>query len=846
VFDPFIDTAWNQQTVGIFTAGHCDNQPRIPFMSGRNGLTLLLTDRNIRTKVSLGFVCVLAILAVVSGMAYIAFQSAAVGFASYTQRVTVVDIARNVDRNFLNLRRIVREYAFTGVETNVTEANREEAALHVVLVQGLNEIRNPDRRRRLQEVSDLTDRYIADFNKVVADTRQEAELQKTGLIPLGLAQRQHFAALIAAGSAGDSHLMTLAYKGLDQWMVMRFTASRAIFQHDKAAAADVETQFAALDTTLRELDTATKGTNSGSVFDSLRTGLPAYRDAYHRFIALQAEVSGLIDGTMFEIAAKVQANTEAIRNSGVAEQAQTQKATLATMDQTGTMVLGLAIGGVLLGCVLAWLIGRGIAGPVIGLCNAMSALAAGDKTVAVPGVPRGDEIGTMARSVDVFKRDMIEMDRLRDEQESQKSAAQAERKAALRQLAAGFEAQVGGVIQSVGSATSQLQAASKLMQDNAARASAEATSVASASAQSATNAQAVAGASDQLTASISEIAKQVESARAIATRADAEATQTTDLVQKLSQTVNAIGAIVALINDVASQTNLLALNATIEAARAGESGRGFAVVASEVKNLASQTARATEEIASKIGAVQAGTEDAAKAIASITRVMSQMSTISASIAAAVEQQSSATAEIARNVEQAASGTREVSERIAKVDIAARETGTAANEINGSANELQAQTETLRTEVRRFLEQVRSDREVVRILTWDDAWNVGVPAIDRHHRGFLDGLNRLFGHLMQGDGREAVPHMAQLVATTIEPHFAEEEALMRRHNYRDLATHQAAHKTFVSRFHEVSQTLEAGRAVDAAGFFDFVAGWFKEHMRDHDAPLAQYLKVKQAA
>jgi hemerythrin-like metal-binding protein len=244
--------------------------------------------------------------------------------------------------------------------------------------------------------------------------------------------------------------------------------------------------------------------------------------------------------------------------------------------------------------------------------------------------------------------------------------------------------------------------------------------------------------------------------------------------------------------------------------------------------------------------VQAGTEDAAKAIASITRVMSQMSAISASIAAAVEQQSAATAEIARNVEQAASGTREVSERIAKVDVAARETGSTASEISGSANELLAQTDTLRNEVRRFLEQVRSDREQVRLLAWDDAWSVGIPSIDRHHRGFMDGLNTLFSHLMQGEGRDAVPHMAQLVATTIEPHFAEEEALMRRYNYSDLATHQAAHKTFVSRFRQVSQTLEAGRQVDASGFFDFVAGWFKEHMRDHDGPLARFLKVKQAA
>ncbi|HEX3996186.1 MAG TPA: HAMP domain-containing protein, partial [Acetobacteraceae bacterium] len=382
-------------------------------MSAHTGLASLFTDRKIRTKVSLGFVCVLAILASVSGMAYIAFQSAAEGFTTYAQRVAVADIAQDTDTGFLNLRRTARNYALTSDEANVTEMNRDEAKLHGVLVRGLNEIRNPDRHRRLQEVSDLTDRYIADFNKVVANTRQEAEVQKNYLLPLGLAQRQYFAALIAAGSAGDNNLMTLAYKGLDQWMLMRLAASRAVFQHDKAAAVEVEKMFVAFDETLQGLDTATKGADSRPLFENLQKGLPAYRDAYHRFIALQADVNGLIDGTMQQIATQVQTNTEAIRTSAAAEQTQAETATLATMDRTGRSVLTLTIGGVLLGGAIAWLIGRGIAGPVIGLSSAMTALAGGDITITVPGIARGDEIGTMAKAVDVFKRNMVEMDRLR-------------------------------------------------------------------------------------------------------------------------------------------------------------------------------------------------------------------------------------------------------------------------------------------------------------------------------------------------------------------------------------------------------------------------------------------------
>jgi hemerythrin-like metal-binding protein len=815
-------------------------------MTDRNGLASLLTDRKIVFKVSLGFVCVLAILVVTSASAYFAFSDAAAGFATYTQRVTVVGIAREIDRSFLELRRNAREYATTSADANAAAVRKEAEHLRGLLGRGLTEIKNPDRHAKIEEMARLNDAYLQAFDRVVTSTQFAVKLNATGLPAAGAALARTMGELIAdATKADNAEVVTLGNQTDRLILIARLASARQLGRLGGDATMSDKSFNAAADS-LRTICGITEATPLGAKCQTTLASLADYQQAKNQVVTAQSEVSKLIDGEMRNSGDQIQRDAEAIRDSGIADEATGERSTIATLEGTRRLVSLLSIGGVLLGGVLAWLIGRGIAGPVVALCSAMSALAGGDKTIVVPGVARGDEIGTMAKAVDVFKRNIVEMDRLRDEQETQKSAAQAERKAALRQLADGFEGQVGGVIQSVGSATSQLQSASKLMQDNAARASAEATSVASASAQSAANAQAVADASDELTASISEIAKQVESARAIATRADTEAAQTTDLVQKLSQTVNAIGAIVALINDVASQTNLLALNATIEAARAGEAGRGFAVVASEVKNLASQTARATEEIASKIGAVQAGTEDAAKAIASITRVMSQMSAISASIAAAVEQQSAATAEIARNVEQAASGTREVSERIAKVDVAARETGSTASEINGSANELLAQTDTLRAGVRQFLEQVRSDREQVRLLTWDDAWNVGIPSIDRHHRGFMDGLNTLFGRLMQGEGRDAVPHMAQLVATTIEPHFSEEEALMRRYNYTDLATHQAAHKTFVSRFRQLSETLEAGRKADAAEFFDFVAGWFKEHMRDHDGPLARFLKLKQAA
>jgi methyl-accepting chemotaxis protein len=374
--------------------------------------------------------------------------------------------------------------------------------------------------------------------------------------------------------------------------------------------------------------------------------------------------------------------------------------------------IALVIGGVVLLIALvvgggSLVIARGITGPIGGIARDMLKIADGDKSVAVKNTELKNEIGDLSRAMKTFLEKTIEMDRMREAQEEQERKAAAERKALLNQMASDFEASVGTVVSQVASASSQMNGSAAAMSAAAEETSRQSTAVAAASEQASTNVQTVATAADELTASISEIGRQIAQASSIAGGAVRQAEDANDKVQSLSQAAQKIGEVVSLINDIASQTNLLALNATIEAARAGEAGKGFAVVASEVKNLATQTAKATGDIAAQIDGVQASTREAVEAIAAITRTVGDIDKISSAIAAAVEEQSAATQEIARNIEQAAVGTTEVNNNITGVSKAANDTGSAAVQIRAAATSLAEQSEALRDEVNKFLTTVRA-------------------------------------------------------------------------------------------------------------------------------------------
>jgi methyl-accepting chemotaxis protein len=347
---------------------------------------------------------------------------------------------------------------------------------------------------------------------------------------------------------------------------------------------------------------------------------------------------------------------------------------------------------------------RGLLGE---LTQVMQQLADGQLTVGVPGRDRSDEIGVMAKTVEIFKQNALAMRKMEEERELQKERAATEKQAALHQLADAFEAEVLGVVRTVATAASQLQQNANLMNSAAGETDRQSRLVAAAAEQAIGNVRSVATAAEDLALSIDEIGQQASAATKITASAVSQAGATTDMMQGLVTAVERIGEVIELISAIASQTNLLALNATIEAARAGEAGRGFAVVASEVKSLASQTAKATEEITSQINAIQGGTNKVVTAIQTISGTVREINAISAAIAAAVEEQSTTTGQIARNADQAAQGSRDVSLNIGSVSQGAADTGRASKDILQAAVELTRQGESLRVGADAFIARVRA-------------------------------------------------------------------------------------------------------------------------------------------
>jgi methyl-accepting chemotaxis protein len=370
------------------------------------------------------------------------------------------------------------------------------------------------------------------------------------------------------------------------------------------------------------------------------------------------------------------------------------------------LVVGATSGLVCAFGILGWIALYQISRPLAAMTHEMTRLAAGDLDIEIAGADRADEVGGLARSLQVFKDNAIMARRLEDEQRQEQVLKEARQKTVEEYIVV-FDHQVGEALDTLTAASTEMHATAGSMAATAEETSRQTTAVATSSEQASSNVQTVAAAAEQLHASVSEISRQVTQSAEFASTAVVEADRTNATIQGLADTAQKIGEVVSLIQNIASQTNLLALNATIEAARAGEAGRGFAVVASEVKALSNQTAKATEDISTQIAAIQAETGHAVDAIRAIGGTIRQMNEIATVIAAAVEQQGAATRDISNNIQLVAEGTNGVASNIAGVNEAAVETGAAATQVLTAADDLSRQADKLRTDVNGFLVKIRA-------------------------------------------------------------------------------------------------------------------------------------------
>jgi methyl-accepting chemotaxis protein len=434
---------------------------------------------------------------------------------------------------------------------------------------------------------------------------------------------------------------------------------------------------------------------------SLVVVLDAYQADFHRYATARLATDDMRDTTLrtqiIGMIAQMGQLAEQVRQVQEEGSARTEAAVAA--DTTTQIVL--AIAGLLIGVVLALVIGRGISRPLGALTLALRFLSEGDKSKDVPLLDRRDELGEIAKAVEVLRQQAIIADQ-RAAEKSQTDAADAARTARMNALLGTFQTSAGELVQALSASAVELEATAQSMTGAASDTQARTTTVASAAEEASSGLNTVASASEELAASISEISRQVMQSAQMTQQAADDARRADPIVQALAEGAQKIGDVVGLITNIASQTNLLALNATIEAARAGDAGKGFAVVASEVKNLAQQTAKATDEIAHQVSQVQAATRDAVAAIQGISRAIADVSGVVTSIAAAVEEQGAATAEIARTVLQSSAATQDVSRNVIGISDAATQTGAAASQVLSAAGGLSRQSDALRREVSEFI------------------------------------------------------------------------------------------------------------------------------------------------
>ena len=668
-----------------------------------NGLPNL--NLKLRGQILAGFALVILVAGVIAGQGLWGMRNIERSFDTYTDLAEDAALVGEMRASIVEKMLAVRSWLRTEDPAVKQKIGTLQENIDGKIAAAQAKITDPARAEKLDEIDATVDHFNAGFSRIVELIDRRNELVRDRMDAVGPEVRKKLTA-IGEGASQDGDYASASDAGFanQHLLLARLYAVKFLLNNDAADAERVGAEFDKLDRRIATLGADLQNPGRRALLAEVRDLLPRYREAFEGVRATIVERNGIIQDAIVADGRKIQAAATAIQDSVTADEQALKQAAKAEKHTMQTLMLAVAVGGLALGALAAWLIGGKISSGVRRITDAMSRLAQGARDTEVPGRGRADEIGEMAEALEVFKTTAQKQLELA---EQQKAAAEEDAKEAarVREETERFRTEVGEKLETLGAASTELESTAGELSAAAKQTSQQTETVASASDQASANTQTVAASTEELSTSIADVTQQIEKTAGVADRADTQARAAMSNVQEVQAGADAVTKVVDLIKDIAEQTNLLALNATIEAARAGEAGKGFAVVANEVKNLATQTTKATEEVGQQIEQMRESVGRAVPAMEQVAEIVREVNEIAGVVASTATEQAAATDEITRNVQQAAEGAQEVAGNVGGLREGAQSTSAGSEQVLATAGDVARQATDLRTAIDRYVAQV---------------------------------------------------------------------------------------------------------------------------------------------